>query len=330
MTATSHPRNNFIQWLWQGQEMKRLRAQLSSMPKSHGEILEQARMALSQAHRLANDPPFNREEKIPPLAGRLYCEAIYWALAALAHRREGLDASFLAPESARKGLQRAGVDLAEIADGQHAPALTALLGQFDRGALADFPPVSPALGEELASVAARLVQNADDTRRAIESIWFARLLRVAAPLFLLVCMALCTQIVLHWRQVSKETTFPWRASSTHSDPGCRSPRQGCEQDHFFFHTQFEKEPWIEFNIGEIKTVSQVTIINRTDCVDCSTRAIPLVIELATKDRVFKTVARRDADFVRWSVEFPRTEAQYLRVRVLKRSHLHLKQVRIEP
>ena len=310
--------------------MKRLRAQLSLMPQSHNEFVKCARMAFTQANRLANDPPFNAEPTIPSLAVRLYCEAIYWSLAALAHRREGLDETFIAPQSILEGIDRAGVNLTEGLDVQAATALSTLLARFERGALAEFPALDPVVEQELVNSARRLFESADEAARGIESIWFARLLRAVVPPLLIVCLAFGATLICDWREMSEETTFPWRASSTHTDPGCRSPRQGCEQDHFFFHTRFEKDPWIEFDVREIKTVSQVTIINRTDCPDCSTRATPLVIELAGKDRIFKTVAKREADFVQWSAKFPRTQAQWLRLRAEKRTHLHLKQVRIEP
>lgn len=316
------------QWLWQSQEMKRYRAQLQATPAAHSEFLEQARMAFAQAQRLGNEPPYNLRPQLPTLALRLYGETIYWALVALVHRQEGLTSDFLPPQELAAALERVNVK------GEHAPSISpqlkAWLEQVVPGALIA-PETLDAAGEaELASAAAQYLDRADAAARGVERIWFERAQRTLLPLLLGVVLLLGGRTYLDWNRISTETTFPWRASSSNGEPGCRSPRQGCEQDHFFFHTRFENGPWIEFDVSSIKTVSRVIITNRTDCPDCTARALPLVIEVADSDRNYRSVASRSSDFVVWEAAFTRTKAHYLRLRSTRRTHLHFKQVRIQP
>ena len=181
----------------------------------------------------------------------------------------------------------------------------------------------------LRGLAAQLLARVDVDAQSIQRIWFERLLRVGLPLMALLVLAVGLKIAHDQSKLLEETTIPWRASSRFVEPGCISPRQGCEQDHFFFHTRTEAEPWIEFDLGDKGSVSKVTVMNRTDCHGCSARAVPLVIEVSDDRKNWAIVARREADFATWRAQFPRQKARWLRLRVLKRTPFHLKQVRIE-
>lgn len=318
------------QWLWQSQEMKRYRAQLQVITGPHSDFLEQARVALSQAERLASEPPYNQRTQMPALARRLYGETIYWSLTALAHRHGGFRPEFVPPETIAVALQGMNVVKDPAALPALSPQLSAWLSQLVPGTILHPEPLDAATDAELASVARQFLGQADAASRGVERIWFNRAQRVGLPLLLSALLVLGGRTYLDWSRVSAETTFPWRASSSNGEPGCRSPRQGCEQDHFFFHTRFENSPWVEFDVSSLKTVSRVIVTNRTDCFDCSSRAVPLVVEVADRDRKFRTVASRSADFSVWDADFSRTPAHYLRLRSTRRTHLHLKQVRIQP
>lgn len=321
---------NFGQWLWQSQEMKRHRAELQASTGPHDEFLEQARVAWAQAERLASEPPYNQRAHMPVLARRLYGESIYWSLTALFHRRGGFSPTFVPPPTIASAWEGAGAEMSGATLPTLNPQLSAWLCQLVPGKMLPPEPLEPVQEVELSNFARQLLEQADSAARGVERIWFNRAQRVGLPLLLSLVLLLAGRTYLDWSRISEETSFPWRASSSNGEPGCRSPRQGCEQDHFFFHTRLESAPWIEFDVSSLNTVSHVIVTNRTDCPDCSARAVPLVIEVADSDRNFRTIASRSADFSVWDVQFPRTPAHYLRLRSTRRTHLHLRQVRIQP
>lgn len=113
----------------------------------------------------------------------------------------------------------------------------------------------------------------------------------------------------------------WRASSG----GWNFPSQGSGStvlgSAIFFHTNSEKNPWIEVDLGQAVPITTVEVTNRLDC--CSTRALPLVIEVATEPNVWAEMARRRRNFIVWKATFDERPARYVRVRVDGSSMLHL-------
>jgi len=115
--------------------------------------------------------------------------------------------------------------------------------------------------------------------------------------------------------------MPWRASTT-TQLGCKSPAQECiESPGFFFHTQEENQPWLEIDLGVVRTISSVKVTNRADC--CADRVIPLVLEVSTDQQSWRQVASQTALFSAWHPEFSPLDARWVRLRVAKRSSLHL-------
>ena len=121
---------------------------------------------------------------------------------------------------------------------------------------------------------------------------------------------------------------PWRASSTFL-PGCESPAQHCAASpDFFFHTREQVKPWLEIDLGSEVQFTRLRVLNRIDC--CSGRATPLVVEISS-DRVhWREVARRVEKFVAWKPTFPAVRARWVRLRALRRTYLHLREVRVLP
>lgn len=302
------------------------------MSSAERDDLAQARLAFREAQRLTHTPPHNAQIRRPILALRLLSETIYWSLRALdkATDAKASTVELNGPvETLEQAIQNATMRLTEFtSDMSHGKQVTALFERLQAGVLTNLDVRDESLENELEHVAGRLLAEADRIRLGIERIWFERLLRVAVPLVVLVLTGLG---LLFWRaqsQISADTRFPWKTSSNGTNDGCRSPRQGCENDHYFFHTRAQNKPWIEFDLKSRPAVSGVTITNRTDCHECSARAVPLVVELAGDDKDFQTVAVRKDDFVTWTAQFPRQHARYLRLRVEKQTPFHLKQVRI--
>ncbi len=317
-------------WLWQGRRMKGHRASLASTRPERKELIERARIAHEQAKRLANEPPHNAAPHLPALSVQLFAEVIYWSLAAEAERRAGeLDAGAAMP-TYEALMERSQLELAGLLTRpEREGSVRELLARFDAEPHALLPSRDPVTESQLEVLAERLLESADSDARAVRRIWFQRLLRVGVPLAILVVLSLGAKVASDRARLAEETMIPWRASSTHPEPGCQSPRQGCEQDHFFFHTRGDREPWIEFDLSERPSVSKVTVVNRTDCHGCSARAVPLVLEVSDDRENWQVLAQRDTDFVTWTATFPRTNARWLRLRVARPSYLHLRQVRIE-
>lgn len=124
-------------------------------------------------------------------------------------------------------------------------------------------------------------------------------------------------------------TSTWRASTTmgplpQTGRGFQ-PREG--EGNFFFQTQIEGEPWIEFDLGAGRTIEMVTVQNRLDC--CQDWAVPLVIEVGDEARRWREVGRRVEPFYFYTALFPSTAARYVRLRVPRMTSLHLGGVQIK-
>lgn len=124
------------------------------------------------------------------------------------------------------------------------------------------------------------------------------------------------------------TTARWRASSTmgplpQSGVGFH-PREG--EGNFFFQTQIEAEPWVEFDLGADRRIESVTVQNRLDC--CQDWAVPMVVEIAGATRQWREVGRRVEPFYFYTANFSAVPARYVRVRVPRTTSLHLGSMKI--
>ena len=80
------------------------------------------------------------------------------------------------------------------------------------------------------------------------------------------------------------------------------------------------------DLQTVKRIGRVTVVNRSDC--CLERAHPLVIEVSTDGTSWKEVARRTELFRTWRATFGVQQSRYVRLRALRRTHLHFKDVRV--
>jgi hypothetical protein len=58
--------------------------------------------------------------------------------------------------------------------------------------------------------------------------------------------------------------------------------------------------------------------------------VPLIVEVSNDDQNFQEVVRRTEIFWTWRPSFPTQHARYLRLRVPRRSILHLEAVNVHP
>jgi hypothetical protein len=119
---------------------------------------------------------------------------------------------------------------------------------------------------------------------------------------------------------------PFRLSSEWAK--CDPAHQTCGggTTRIFFHTLEETNPFIQYDLGRPVPLTHVAVTNRRDS-GLADRAVPLVIETSLDDKTWHVVAKRDYWFEDWLAVFPSTPTRYLRLRVARRSILHLERVR---
>jgi len=94
----------------------------------------------------------------------------------------------------------------------------------------------------------------------------------------------------------------------------------------FFHTPEQQDPWVEIELGGLKKVKRVTVVNREDC--CTEREVPLIVELRDAEGRHHEVARQNEDFDRWTAQFPSQDATAVKLWVPRMTAFHLTNVQI--
>jgi hypothetical protein len=120
---------------------------------------------------------------------------------------------------------------------------------------------------------------------------------------------------------------PWKSSSGYPNFIADLHTVDGSKSEIFFHTNQDPTPWIEFDVGNQQSVSKVRVQNRKEGTFAS-RAVPLVIEVSTDHTSWTEVARKNEPFHVWQAKFSPTNTHYVRLRVLKKSFLHLENVNI--
>lgn len=254
----------------------------------------------------------------PTFALGVATQGVFWALAA---QREALDGSSL--RAAIEGLP------AEV---RAALGVEAVLPTLER-TVASPPLDGPAAQVELTRVSkllSALIDRARQGERAVARTMTTMWLRsggvVAAVLVIAMLVNSGVQVALRPKNLAEGK--PWRTSS--AALSCVPAEHNCggTKTDILFHTQEEESPWFEIDLGAAASISAATVRNRTDC--CQDRAIPLVLEVSDDKATWREVAKREAAFVTWNVEFPAQTARYVRARALRRTILHLDGVLVHP
>jgi hypothetical protein len=258
----------------------------------------------------------------------LYRDAVYWMLAAQAGFPDGgpsgpdgpavptglaaapsLDALWSAAMPPATLLEAAGGD----------PAALAALRQVLVGLS---PPLAlgatPGDVEHVRAFVESLVWLHDRPRRALaQAHWqrWTRLGLVVAVIVLVVAGGRKLTLGRNWAEGR-----PFRTSSSH--PSCQP--HDCAD--LLFHTLVENDPWVEIDLGQVRSIHRIDIANRSDC--CAERAVPLVAEVSLDDRHWNQVARREAEFSTWTARFPTRPARYVRLHVPRETALHLEGIAV--
>jgi hypothetical protein len=119
---------------------------------------------------------------------------------------------------------------------------------------------------------------------------------------------------------------PWITSSNYPGFSSAGTKPARPIEGLFFSTNDEDEPWWRLDLEQKINIDSAEIVNRSDC--CADRAFPLVLELSADGKKWNEVARRNEPFSTWEPKFSPRKARYVRLRALKRTLLHLRDVRI--
>ncbi len=317
-----------VEWFWQGNALQTARERDDAERASY--FYEQrARIAAEVGQRTLEPGAPWLNDDASHLACGLFVESIGWSLRL---------AGELPPVPLRKPAERAELEeragrererLLKAAGDEDALSrvLESLLDRrFETHALTDEERTTAA--RELSYVASALPGTLAARRAAVEGVLLRRAWRIGA-LGVFVAAALGAAIGAGEFLENKADLAAGKAWTTSSqyDTSCASPAQDCGSGKsYFFHTQEERNPWVQFDLRRPERVSQVRVINRQDC--CAERATPLVVEVSTDGQRWQEVARRTDSFEKWTVSFPSVSARYVRLRVARRAMFHLKQVRI--
>jgi hypothetical protein len=257
------------------------------------------------------------------LAAELFSQSAYWAVCAVDHGARAISPSQVWSSEIESDLARG------VADRESLHAACQLLPGASFASLAELgeeQQLERALGARL--FAAVALDRAEQPRRRVERLRGQRFLSIGVCALIL--LGLAGAGVWAAGDMNRGTDLaagkPWKASSTWGRCDPRAGRCGSVRTHIFFHTKEDASPWIEYDLGVPRDVSRVVVRNRTDSVP--DRAIPLLIEVSDDQKGYREVARRTTSFRVWRAEFPRQRARYVRLRVPRRTWLHLERVSI--
>jgi hypothetical protein len=317
-------RGGIWEWLWRGAAVaaakRSVRAELSTLEH---EYRRRAELAAELADRALDPVDSLRAGSSVPLALSLYREAAYWALLA-----NGAPASTADLRQAFEAVPAATLRAAAGGDAQLSASRAALVDKNFVANAADHADIvwrDAHVAREF--VRALIVQGAS-ARERLERARLQRLWRLGFLVVLLLAGsgtgALRIQRALEPPDLARGK--PFRTSSKWMD--CHPERQDCGGTHtsIMFHTLEEKEPWFELDLGKPQRFARVEVVNRSDC--CPDRAIPLVLEVGNDPQHFRAIAKRKQPFSEWDVEFAPVTARYVRLRVTRRSTLHLERVSV--
>jgi len=301
------------EWFLRKQELQTARARLPRPDGPAGRAVEQARLLRQVALQVAES-----QEELPP--GRrhavlltLYRDFVYWALVAKSE-----NGAAIAPDLAASWRQMPGDRLLSAAgSADNLETLRRLLVDLSPAASLD------ATDEEISRVRAfgdELYEDLEASQRRVDRILIQRWLRVAGACAAALTIVFAIRAIIVGPDLAARR--PLRTSSTLAE--CVADSAACAD--VMFHTREENDPWVEFDLGGIKSIRRIDVKNRIRC--CQDRAVPLIAEVSLDHVHWKEVARQSGDFATWTAKLPRTPAAFVRLRVPRVTYLHLADVKI--
>jgi hypothetical protein len=316
-------RAGLFDWLTSATALREARAAVPERDARSRELERRARLACELAERVFE--PVDRFRAGPGTAPAidLYRQAAYWALLVSQPSRAIVSPAELWT-SAEPQLQWA------VPDPSTRAALRSLFVDMtfiDIAEQSDDEQRRMVLDAQALALAALEVM--EHPQRAVNRLLIKRLARWVA----IAAVALGALTASLWaldarRLPDLAKSKHWRASSAWAVCEPEARRCGGLSTDIFFHTREDESPWIEYDLGKPTRFSSVFVKNRSD--DAPDRAIPLVVEISNDKKKWRELARRKESFRTWTARFKPQTARYVRLRVARRSYLHLEQVSIHP
>lgn len=311
----------FVRWLLLRERIEKARLQVQALGTERTALMDWSQNGVQVAGYVF--------ESRAPLAGGqgiacalvLYRQAADHALRAIGETTAPDDPSARLQRERQRLITQAGL----------APAV---LDQLNQGLLSPHPDqlLSLTRAEQEARVKAvrpaveALVKHARAPVDALQRLVTLAALRLGLALALVVAIALAgtlgMRVALRGPDLARNK--PWQASSSYA--GFRYDTHSCDgvDTDVFFHTALQDSPWIEYDLGQVMTVRRIEVTNRSD--GFRDRAIPLAVELSTDHQTWKEVARRRRVFRTWNRPIEPQPARWVRLRVDRKSYLHLEKV----
>jgi hypothetical protein len=312
------PRRGFWQWFWRGAELAQARLELRDVPAQKTRVfLKRAEAALELADRAVNPIDPLRAGSSLPFSLSLYREAAYWALAAQ-------DPS-AAPTDLKEAFARTAPDVLAHSAGSEAGLAAveaALLSKTFRETAEDTTEQQQRDAHEAHAFVQHLVTRQLGPERRIGRALVQRTVRTGLAVCFLIGVSVTVISLIIAASIGPDLAAgkPWRASSA-------APGVPKASDHeYLFHTQDEENPWFEIDLKAPTRFAKVEVTNRRDC--CPERAAPAIIEVSDDQQRWKEVSRRSDSYSKWTAKFAPVTARYVRVRVPRRSTLHLASVAV--
>jgi hypothetical protein len=307
--------NRFGDLILRTTPLREARLRVGRPAEAYKRAVAQVKILIEVARRVAEPVEALPRGSRPAVLLTLYRDAVYWAITAEQLRHDGaavpmadLQTAWAASDQARL-LKSAGSE----------SALAAV-----RASLVERSPAEllAATDDDVARArvfAENLLWELDTPTRTVERLLVQRWTRLIGVAVVLVAIVAGVRVALRGPNLVAARVF--KTSSTLAE--CTPPNRCAD---IFFHTQPQDNPWIDFDLGAVKTVKKIEVRNRTDC--CSERAVPLVVEISVDDQKWVEVARRDKEFTDWSATFPAKKARFVRLRIPRSSVLHLEDVAV--
>jgi hypothetical protein len=282
------------------------------------DLLGRAKAALATGHLVREPSDPSRKKLASAHAAALYSEALFWAFWSSQPELAEPNPEALWTEAIASEFRFPPERAAEVKKLFMTPQLGVVLAEHTEAE------------QDLAATALKhAAVVAIDVRerplRALEALTLKALARIVLTVLLLAGVV-GAAIVFRPQKANIAAGKPWKASSSMFDCHPDQGECGGAKTRIFFHTREEQDPWIQYDLGTKTEVSGLRIENRQDGE--GGRAVPLVVEVSDNGTKFKEVARRDDEFSIWKPSFPTVSTRYVRLRVARKSMLHLDEVEI--
>jgi hypothetical protein len=322
-TRTPHARPGFgrrvVDWYLARPEWAAAR-RAASFSVRELDLLGRAKAALATGNLVREPSDPSRKKIASAHAAALYSEALFWAFWSYKPDVSGPTAEALWTDDSELArefgftTERA----AEVKKLFSTPQLGVLLAERTESE-------QEAAAAALKRAAVVAIDVRERPLRALEAITLKALARIVLTV-LLIAGAAGAAVALRPQRPNIAAGKRWSASSSLFDCHPDQGECGGAKTRIFFHTKDETDPWLQYDLGSKTEISALRIENRQDAEGA--RAVPLIVEVSDDGSRFKEVARRDEDFSVWKPSFPKVSTRYVRLRVPRKSMLHLDEVEI--